>query len=387
MVVSDTIKEIKIRNMEKLYEQRIQLYDHPQLRSLFLEVTSRCNAKCEHCGSRCGEKIQKDEISKEKLMETLKEVAEHYDPKKILLCVTGGEPLLRKDLFEIMEYATSLGFHWGMTSNGILIDEKMVKKLVKANMKTVSISIDGLKETHESFRKIPGSFDKIIKGIKLMQKESSIEIVQVTSVANKKNFEQLEELYQLMLELGVKYWRVVNCDPIGRAKLNDDILLSPAQYRKLFDFIYEKRKEGKIVIDYGCSHYLGYNMEKEIRPNYFICLTGLCIGSILSNGDIFVCPNVERRKELIQGNINTDSFVEVWENKFKPFRHEKRTSNKGCERCSHFKYCGGDAFHTWNFDENKPNICIKKIYADQKDKRKKKIVKNEADKVEKFIFE
>ena len=371
MVVSDEIKEIKKKSMDVMYQRRMELYEHPKLKNLFLEVTSRCNARCEHCGSSCGEKIQKDEISKEKLMETLKEVSEHYNPKEVFLSVTGGEPLLRKDLFEIMEYATSLGFNWGITSNGILIDEKMVKKLVKAGMKTVSISIDGLKETHESFRKVPGSFDKIIKGIKLMNQEPSFQAVQITTVANKKNFDQLENIYKLVLDLGVKYWRVVNCDPIGRAKANDEILLTPSQYRKLFDFIYEKRKEGKIVVDYGCSHYLGYNMEKEIRPFHFICITGLYVGSILSNGDIFVCPNVERRPEFIQGNINKDSFVEVWENGFKPFRHEKRTCNKGCERCSHFKYCGGDSFHTWNFDDNKPNICIKKIYDDQRDKRKK----------------
>lgn len=396
MAISEEIKNIKLKNLDLMAERRKELYKHPKLRNLFLEVTSRCNARCEHCGSSCGEKIQKDEISKEKLLETLKEIADHYDASQILLSVTGGEPLLRKDVFEIMEYATSLGFNWGMTSNGILIDEEMVKKLVKANMKTVSISIDGLKETHESFRKLPGSFEKILNGIKLMQAEPSIQAVQVTTVANKKNFHELEELYQLMLDLGVKYWRVVNCDPIGRAKANDDILLTPAQYRKLFAFIYEKRQEGKIVIDYGCSHFLGYDMEREIRPFYFTCITGLYVGSILSNGDIFVCPNVERRPELIQGNINRDSFVEVWENGFKPFRHEKRTCNRGCERCSHFKYCGGDSFHTWNFDENKPNICIKKIYPEMRDKRKstskkktttKKKTTKKSKKTDKFVFE
>lgn len=370
---SEELKELKKENMEKIYEYRKKLYENPRLYHLFLEVTSRCNARCEHCGSSCGDKIPTDEVSKEKLMETLKEVAEHYDASQILLNVTGGEPFLRKDLFEIMDYAVSLGFKWGVTSNGILINEELVKKIVKSGMSTISISIDGLKETHEAFRKVPGAWDKIIKGIKLMLKEPSIQCVQVTTVANKKNIDELEELYKIVQELGVKYWRVVNCDPIGRAKNNDDILLDAKGYRRLFKFIYEKRNEKKIVVDYGCSHYLGLNTEKEIRDNYFFCMTGLYVGSILSNGDIFVCPNVERRPELIQGNINKDSFVEVWENKFKEFRHEKRTSCKSCLSCSHWKYCGGDSFHTWNFDDNKPNICIKKIYSEEKDKRGKKI--------------
>ena len=373
-------KELKKQNMEELYEYRKYLYEHPKLYHLFLEVTSRCNARCEHCGSSCGYEKPKNEISKEKLMETLKEISEHYDASEILLNVTGGEPFLRKDLFEIMDYAVSLGFRWGITSNGILIDEELVKKIVKSKMSTISISIDGLKETHEAFRKVPGAWDKIIKGIKLMLNEPCIECVQVTTVANKKNINELEELYNIVLDLGVKYWRVVNCDPIGRAKDNDEILLDPKGYRKLFKSIYEKRKENKIVVDYGCSHYLGLNMEKEIRDQHFFCMTGLYVGSILSNGDIFVCPNVERREELIQGNINTDSFVEVWENKFKEFGHDRRTSCDDCLACSHFKYCGGDSFHTWNFDDNKPNICIKKIYKEEKDDSDKKRRKKKEDK-------
>lgn len=381
---SKELKEIRKQSMEELYEYRKYLYEHPKLYHLFLEVTSRCNARCEHCGSSCGYEKPKNEISKEKLMETLKEISEHYDTSEILLNVTGGEPFLRKDLFEIMDYAVSLGYRWGITSNGILIDEELVKKIVKSKMSTISISIDGLKETHEAFRKVPGAWDKIIKGIKLMLNEPSIECVQITTVANKKNINELEELYKIVLDLGVKYWRVVNCDPIGRAKDNDEILLDPKGYRKLFKFIYEKRKENKIVVDYGCSHYLGLNMETEIRDQHFFCMTGLYVGSILSNGDIFVCPNVERREELIQGNINTDSFVEVWENKFKPFRHLNRTSCDDCLACSHFKYCGGDSFHTWNFDDNKPNICIKKIYKEEKDSSDKKS-KTKTNKEDKFL--
>ena len=381
---SEELKEIRKQKMEEVYQYRKMLYERPQLRHLFLEVTSRCNARCEHCGSSCGYEKPKNEVSKEKLMETLKEISEHYNARDILLNVTGGEPFLRKDLFEIMDYAVSLGFNWGITSNGILIDEELVKKIVKSKMSTISISIDGLKETHEAFRKVPGAWEKIIKGIKLMLKEPSIKCVQVTTVANKKNMHELEELYKVVQELGVKYWRVVNCDPIGRAKNNDDILLDAKGYRDLFKFIYEKRKENKLIIDYGCSHYLGLNTEMELRNWYFFCMTGLYVGSILSNGDIFVCPNVERRPELIQGNINTDSFVEVWENKFKPFRHEKRTSCEECLGCSHFKYCGGDSFHTWNFDDNKPNICIKKIYKeedlDKKEVKKTTKKKNETTK-------
>ena len=362
-MISEANQKLKEYYMLKQREYKKELYEHPILQNLFLEVTSRCNARCEHCGSRCDGQEQGSEVLAQDLKKTLKDISLHYDPSQIMLNVTGGEPLMRKDLFDIMAYASSLGFPWGMTSNGMLIDKNVVKKMEETNMSTVSISIDGLEKTHESFRKVPNSFQKILEGIRLMQKSPVIKIVQVTTVVNKKNINELEDIYKLLLENGVEYWRVVNCDPIGRALDNSDILLDLDQYKYLFHFIQEKSAEGKMKdITYGCSHYLGVNLEGTVRNHYFICGTGLTVASILSNGDIFVCPNVPRRKELIQGNIKTDDFVDIWEHRFEPFRNEFRTSNKKCKKCSHWKYCEGDAFHTWDFDHKEPSICLREIF-------------------------
>ena len=363
MGIYDIQKKI---DMGYLHDERMMLYDNPVLMDLFLEVTSRCNARCEHCGSSCGEKIPKDEIEAEYLKKALKEIAEHYNANDIFLNVTGGEPFIRKDLFEIMEYAVSLGFKWGVTSNGILIDKKMAKKIEKAQMCTISISIDGLEKTHEEFRKVPGAFKKIINGIKLLQEVPSVSVIQITTLANKKNINQLEKIYQMVLSLGIKDWRVINCDPIGRAKDNENILLDKDELIYLFNFIKEKREENRINVSYGCSHYLGPELEGELRPHYFMCLTGLTVASILSNGDIFVCPNVERRKELIMGNIRKDSFVDIWENKFEIYRHKRVTKNRKCMKCTEYKYCSGDSFHTWDFDNKKPKMCIKEIMKKEK---------------------
>ena len=90
-------------------------------------------------------------------------------------------------------------------------------------------------------------YDIINKGIKLMQESPVIKIVQVTTVANKKNLDELEDLYNLLVENGVKYWRVVNCDPIGRALDNDGILLDHEDFKFLFDFIKEKNNDGKMT--------------------------------------------------------------------------------------------------------------------------------------------
>lgn len=364
--MNDYIRNLKINNLDKLSDYRKKLYKEPKLKDLFLEVTMRCNARCEHCGSSCGDKIVSDEISAEDLKKTLLDISKRYNASDILLNVTGGEPLVRKDLFDIMSYAVFLGFRWGMTSNGMLITDEILKEMEETRMETISISLDGLKETHESFRKVPNCYDKIIENIKKLQKVPTIKIIQVTTVANKKNLNELEDLYKLMQELNITYWRVVNVDPIGRAKGNKDILLDKDDYIYLWNFIKEKRDENILTVEYGCSHYLDIDYEKEIRDTYFICSAGLYVASILSNGDISVCPNVERRPEFIQGNIKRDNFVDVWENKFQLFRSDERLKCDKCNKCSKWKYCLGDSFHTFNFDDRVPNFCIKDILKEEK---------------------
>lgn len=351
--------------LNQIYETKKKVYKEHKLECLFFEVTSRCNARCEHCGSSCGDFIPKDEITGEEIKKVLDDVATHYDATKIMLFITGGEPLVRKDLFELMDYANKLGFSWGMTSNGILIDEKVVKKMEETNMKSISISLDGDKELHESFRKVPGAFEKIINGIKLMQKCHTIIDLQVTTCVNKKNIDKLDDIYKILKDIGVKDWRIIQVDPIGRAKNNKDLLLDSDELRRMFKYILDKRKEDPTMnFKYGCGHFLGNDLNIELMKNCFFCYTGYWVASILSNGDIFGCPDIERRPELIQGNIRRDSFVDVWEHRFKNYRSINRTSNKKCKKCPDWKSCCGDAFHTWDFENNKPNFCVREIFKD-----------------------
>lgn len=357
------VRKVKTENMDRLATYRRQLYRKPVLRDLFLEVTSRCNAHCDHCGSNCNNAPVDKEVDADLLKRTLREIAEAYDPEDIMLNVTGGEPLMRGDLFDIMRYASDLGFNWGVTSNGMLIDDDIIERMVETNMRTISISLDGLKDTHESFRHVPGSFDVIVENLRKLNDTPSIGIVQVTTVVNKTNLYELEALHQLIHDLGIRSWRIINVDPIGRAKDNEGLLLNAKDHRYLFDFIKEKRELGKVEnVEYGCSHFLGTDLEKELRDTYFICTTGLNVASILSNGDIFPCPDIERRPEFVQGNIRKDSFVYVWENGFDMFRTEGRTSCESCRSCEDWDHCCGDSFHTWDFDNDRPGFCIKEIY-------------------------
>ena len=354
---------------DSVYEAKKQQYKDHKLKALFFEITSRCNARCEHCGSSCGDFIPKDEMTYEEIISVMDDVAEHYNPRDVMFFFTGGEPLVRKDFFKLTDYANKLGFCWGVTTNGILIDEKAVEKMVETNMFSVSVSIDGIKETHESFRKVPGSFDKILKGIKLMQESGAIPEIQVTTCVNKKNIGELEEIYQLMREIGITNWRIITVDPIGRAKDNDELLLSADEFKKVFHFMFEKRIENPdMKIMYGCGHFFGNVINTMMIGTFYTCFTGYWVASILSNGDIFGCPDIERLPELIEGNIRKDKFSDVWENGFKRYRKIDRTCNSKCKKCPDWKICTGDAFHTWDFVNNKPNFCAREIFKEDIEK-------------------
>lgn len=343
------------------------------LHTLFFEVTSRCNALCDHCGSRCTAS-KKDELSPEIFKKVLDNVAKNFGTRSIMLNITGGEPLIRKDLFEITAYADSLGFKWGLVTNGMLITDDVISKMRETHMSTITISLDGMKKTHEEFRHVPGSFDRIISAIEKLKKANFVEHIQVTFIATKKNISELPEVYRLLSMLKIDSLRISGIDPIGRAKDNGDLMLSTEDYYFLFDFI-KKHSSSELPVVWSCTHYFG-NTENTVDPTgkKFACYTGIHVASVLSNGDIFGCPNIPRRKELIQGNVLTDDFCEVWKNKFEFYRNPNRTKAKQCESCEYWNYCKGDSFHTFDFETNTPQFCYKKLFKKKDDLEKMKDV-------------
>lgn len=351
-------KIYKLGELTLFREYKKQQYKEHKLRDLFWECTLTCNAKCKHCGSSAENKTYSDELTTEEIKSAWKQIATDMEVKDIWINVTGGEPLVRKDLFEVMKYASELGFHWGMTTNGILLNDENIQKLKDSNLETISISIDGLEETHDEFRGVKGSYKKIVENIKKLKAANFVKHIQVTTVFNKSNMAQLEELYQIMCGLELDSWRLVSMDPIGRANNEKSLMLEKEDLKKLLEFIIKNNKKGKLKLSYGCPSFLGLKYEKDVRDWYFYCRTGINVASILYNGDLFVCTNVPRIKSLIQGNIRKDNFKEVWENKYKEFRSDERTKCKECEKCEQWEFCLGGSYHTWNFDEHKQNKCV-----------------------------
>jgi radical SAM protein with 4Fe4S-binding SPASM domain len=345
--------------------RRSQTETHP-LTYLFWESTLNCNFACKHCGSNAGagRSRVKGELTSVEIKKTLKEISQDFDPRKIILAVTGGEPLVRKDLFEVTGYASKLGFPWGMVTNGYLMDQKTVVKAKEAGMKTVVVSIDGIGKTHDWFRGVEGAYDRAVAAVKSLARENFLDDLQITTVIYRRNFSELEKMYKTFLTLGINSWRLFNVDPIGRAENNQELLLNSKQLKGLLDFITEKRKQSrKVEITYGCGCFLGLDYEKKVRGHFFTCPTGINVASILANGDIYVCPNVPRRTELVQGNVRKDRFSEVWNDKFKPFRDPNRTKCRECQNCEFWEDCAGGSFHLWDFEMKRPKMCIYKEMA------------------------
>ena len=352
--------QVKIIHMRQLAEYRRSIIGAPPLKNLFLELTLRCNERCIHCGSRCGEHDRVNELSKEQYRKILDDVKRDFGVKQVELDITGGEPLLRRDFFDIMSYANSLGFRWGMTSNATLINDDIAHRLHECGMKTISVSIDGLESTHDSLRGVNGAFSGAMRGIDALIRHGGFQSIQVTTVVNHRNFSELDELFDMLCKIDIDSWRVINIEPIGRALDSPDLMLTKDEYRQMFDFIREKRLQG-YPLTYGCSHYLGTEYERQVRQWYFLCNAGIYTASIASNGDILACLDIERRPELVQGNILRDSLKEIWQNKFKIFRGDLSDLNEKCRACDSCEFCHGGAHHSWDYDLNEQRLCFKDI--------------------------
>ena len=357
-------KAIKTNDMNLLAQYRDSLYEHPRLTYLFFELTDACNLSCLHCGSSACPQNQ-TYLPKAAVKDVMDNVARKYSPQSIMICLTGGEPLLHPDFFDIAAYARKLGFSCGITTNGMLIDKEVAKRIKESGIQSVTFSLDGLADSHDWFRNKKGAFAKAIAGIQNLVNESKGKIItQITTVIHKKNIQELDSIYELVLNLSVDSWRIINLEPIGRALQHEDLLLDADDMRNLLEYIREKRysRQTPIEVKYGCAHYLTTDFEREVRDNYFICGSGIYVASILCNGDIYSCMDIERRPELVQGNIGQDDFVEVWENRFQAFRKDRTEECASCHECEDRRYCRGDAAHTWDYDHNRPLMCLKKMF-------------------------
>ena len=332
------------------------------LQTIFWECTLRCNIHCLHCGSSCHEKVTTPDMPLEDFVKVLNSIYKKMPHSKLNFALVGGEPLVRKDLELAGQEIVKRGWSWGIVSNGLAMTEERFKSLTDNGMSGLSFSLDGLEEQHAYLRQNKNIYEKTINAIKMVVKYMETHpdfAFDLITCVHKDNLKDLPALRDLLIDLGVKNWRIFTIFPSGRA-VENDLGLNTDQTRYVMNFIVETkkyRKDGKSVnLNFSCEGYLG-PYEMRARNYHFFCKGGTEVATILSDGGITGCLSV-RAPDFVQGNIYKDDFIDVWNNRFQAARNRESWAKVGhCKDCKKWKKCQGSGLHLHHDAHSEPEVC------------------------------
>jgi radical SAM protein with 4Fe4S-binding SPASM domain len=288
--------------------------DGPLPRLIAWELTRTCNLSCIHCRAASIDKPYPNELTTEECMNLLDEVASFASPIMIL---TGGEPLLRPDLFEIATYGTEKGLRMVLATNGLLIDTETTKKMREASIQRVSISLDGATaESHDKFRQVAGAFAGSLRGIDLLKK-ASIEFQINTTITSFKEQEIAAKDYEQTLN-----WFYDQSDKVD---MQLKATCAPHYYRIMRQRAKEEGK--KVTVE---SH----GMDAVTRG----CLGGTAFLFISHVGQVQPCGYLE----VDCGNVRQAPLGEIWRDSevLKNLRNFEAYQGR-CGVCEYRKVCGG----------------------------------------------
>jgi len=345
-----------LRRLVQPLVTKLETTAHP-LRYLFLEVTQRCNLRCRHCGSDCGREARTNELSTKEWLDFLAYLPARFDRRSVALVVTGGEPLCRPEFGTLVRAMRDHGLVWGMVTNGWALTERNVAQLVAGGITSITVSVDGLRESHDWLRGVPGSYDRALAGVRRIV-AAGVPFFDVVTCVGPRNIEELPPLMDVLREAGVRQWRLFSIFPKGRARENDGLLLPPAGFRALLDFIARQRQATAgtgFELRFSCEAYLPRGVDAAVRDEPYFCRAGINIASVLCDGSIGACPNISR--SLAQGNVRVDDFQLVWEERFEPFRNRAWMRKGPCIGCREWKRCLGNSLHLWDEEAGRTAYC------------------------------
>jgi heme b synthase len=314
------------------------------------EVTRRCNLKCVHCRSSSELNIEESGFTTEEAYQLLDNIAAYAQP---VIVLSGGEPLLRDDIFDIARYGTMKGFRMCMATNGTLVTDAVCQKMKEVGIKIVSLSLDGASaQVHDNFRSQPGAFDGAINAAGMF-KRHGIEFI-INSSFTKRNQDQIQGVYELAKKLGATAWYMFMIVPTGRGRDILEELIEPEDYEKILNWHYDMEKEEhELLVRPTCApHYYRIALQRgkeegalmERRTLKFStggakgCLAGQLIALIDVYGDVLPCSYFP----LSAGNVKRESFKTIWEYSqlFNNLRNFKSYKGK-CGSCEYINVCGG----------------------------------------------
>jgi radical SAM protein with 4Fe4S-binding SPASM domain len=303
------------------------------------EMTGSCNLNCIHCHAFGGE-ASYDELTKEEGMALIDQIAALGIRTFVF---TGGEPLLREDLFEFIAYARSKGFTVFIATNGTLITNEVAKLLSAFNVGVV-IGLDGINpETHDSIRGVAGAYESVMAGIENCVAENLY--LHLNIVASTRNFDEIERIIDYGNAIGVYSYFIYNFVPCGRGEAIRDYALSSDDFNALLDLLLRKQRDVRaILIPVAAPEYWAYALQRRGVHNkrliqFFGNFVGGCLADkgmvyIKPNGEVWACPFLP----VPMGNVRKEKVDGIWD-ALQTFGFEHNET--ACDRCEYARVCGG----------------------------------------------
>ncbi len=343
-------KRLGLELFAQLYKHTVE--EHP-LRTLFWECTLRCNLNCRHCGSDCRAEATMPDMPLEDFLRVVDEqITPNVDPHKVMVVISGGEVLVRKDLERAGLELYRRGYPWGIVTNALALTPERFESLLRAGLHSISVSFDGFEEQHNYIRRNPHSYQRALDALRMIAADGTVAYDAVTCVTGAL-VPRLEEMKELLIANGIKHWRIFTIFPVGRAADDPTLRLTDEQFREVMEFIRRTRREGRIDLTYACEGFLG-GYETEVRDSFYYCSAGVTTASIRVDGAISGCTSI--RSNFDQGNIYRDNFWEVWSSRYEPFRDRSWARRDECADCRMFRYCQGGGMHLRD-EEGKLLMC------------------------------
>ncbi|WFA09365.1 radical SAM protein [Tissierella sp. Yu-01] len=300
-------------------------------------TTKKCNLNCKHCYRESGPEKMDDELTTEEGKELFDQMIK---AGMNVIVLSGGEPMLRDDIFELITYAKLKGMTVLMGSNGTLITKEKANMLRECGLSAIAISIDSLDpQKHNLFRGSDTAFIKAIEGVNNCV-DAELR-VQLNCTITKNNLNEIEKIADFASELGAVSSHMLFLVDTGRGRDIKEVSLSKTEYKEAINQIIHKDLELNIRVKPTCApQYKVESLLKGIEPkaNSRGCIAGISYCSILPNGDVHICPYAPVKV----ASVREESFDYIWENNevFKKLRDYKSYKGK-CGHCKYINLCGG----------------------------------------------
>lgn len=296
-------------------------------------TTYNCNLRCPHCEASSNE-MSIDELTTEQITDAVVEIGKMGVR---LFFLSGGEPLLRNDVFEVMQLAKRAGLKLGIGTNSYLT-EKYSNELSTLDLSLYFTSIDGLEETHDRFRGVKGSYKKVFEALRFM-KELNVPERKINTVFHSNNLEEFDDLFHEIRRSAANVWRISIIIPVGRGRNNTSLLLNNNQIINLFSKIKDARRTFPVELS-GEISYVG-KWEKHVRTQPFAPKAGTYHCSIMPDGEV-LGSQLAYDNRYSEGNIKEQHFETIWKNGFARFK--KLDLPDECNKCKYLHACFGGSW-------------------------------------------